>query len=136
MKLWTYTVILTGLIIFLELLGIPTGTATLLNFVGVSLENGFQVSNALRTLIFVTIIGLATAAGIKVGLLPSAQPENYVILPLLISFGIYYIHVLINIIQYAYIGGSSWSAYVVLMILAPLEIGWFVSVVEFFRGTD
>lgn len=127
---------MTGIILLFELLGINTGTETLLNYVGISLENGIEIIDTMRTLVFVTVLGVVALGGIAIGTFTRAKPENYVVLTFITTFFVYYVYVFVHITQEAYTGGAGWSSYVVLLLLAPLQIGWFMSVLDYFRGID
>lgn len=135
--MYTYTVVMVGMIILLEIMGIPTGTTAVLNFIGIDINTGVNVdTSSLRTLVFTTILAGVILAAITIGVITRAQPENYVILPIITFFFVLFIGFFWNVIDYAYATGSVWGARVVLLILAPIGVGWFLSVVEFFRGSD
>ena len=137
MKFWTYTTIMMGMILLLEIMGIPTGTTAILNFVGIDINEGVNVGvSPLRTLIFTVVLGGIAIAGIIAGLLSRSRPENYVVLPVVTTFGVLFVNFFWNIISYAYATGSVWGSRVVLLLLAPIGVTWFLSAVEFFRGTD
>ncbi len=137
MKMYTYTVMMVGMIILLEILGIPTGTTAILNYVGIDINTGVNADiSSLRTLVFTTILSAIVIGGVILGLITRTQPENYVILPFLTFFFVLFVGFFWNVIDYAYATGSVWGSRVVLLLLAPIGVGWFLSVIEFFRGTD
>lgn len=128
---------MVGMIIFLEILGIPTGTTAILNYIGIDINTGVNTDvSSLRTLVFTTILGAIVIGGVILGLITRTQPENYVILPVLTFFFVLFVSFFWNIIDYAYATGSAWGARVVLLLLAPIGVGWFLSVIEFFRASD
>lgn len=151
MKLWTYIVIMLGLELILVLAGIPipgvnSGDNPLLERLGISTSNDVNVNpeGDLYKSIFDDNLGILMGllgAAIVIGYITKSASENYAILPLIVgtgglSFGLYTFYSLFHATtSYAFSLGS-WEGYVTLVIMSPLSVGFLISIIEFFRGTD
>lgn len=137
MKMWNYLVMCLFLALFFQLAGMPIA-ASLLEQVGIDIEGaGFIQDSLLYLAIFGTagiLIGLG--AGIIVGIITRSNPENYVILPFIIGQAVLFFATFTGIIQYSFNNFPGWIAYITLLIMAPLAIGFIIAAYEHFRGTD
>lgn len=150
MKTWSYIVIMITMIIFMQFTGIDTGSKSTLALVNVSINNetgqltsyDVQQSSFWQNIFGAAGVGILVAivtsgVGLIVaGLLGKTFNENLVILPLIIGVFAQFIAVGINIISYANSLGAGWLTAIVATIFIPLIVGFLISLVEFFRGTD
>lgn len=144
MKVWYYIVILTGLMIFLHIAGLPSGATPLLDTIGVSFGQNRTIESATITdsSIYTDLFGgtgiliLAVGASILVGLLTKQSTENFILLPLITGVGVAYIQTLVGIISYTLSLGDVLVSTLVALIFIPLTVGFIWSLAEFFRGTD
>jgi len=136
MKVWNYVIISVGLAFLFEIAGMPVATS-LLSYLGLS-ATGFSVKTAsLYLAIFGgagILIGIGT--GIAVGFITKSPPENFIILPFIIAGIVLFLSTFIGIINYAVGNFPGWIATITLFIMGILGVGFIISCVEFFRGTD
>jgi len=137
MKVWFYITLSVALAFIFELAGIPVAS-NLLSYVGIS-TTGFTIKTAAFYLaifggagILIGIIG-----GLTVGYLTKSPPENFIILPFIVSGATLFLTTFYGIANYASTNYSgTWVEYITLFLVGILSIGFVVSLVEFFRGTD
>ena len=128
------------IVIFFTFLGVSTGLTNLAGLIGLQqLADGswtFQlsVSSFFNAVLGSTGILLAVAGGIIIGALTRSSPENYIILPFITGTGVLFIQAFTAIINYSLSFG--WVGYIIILILGALSVGYIVSLIEFFRGTD
>ena len=84
----------------------------------------------------ILIIGLAV--GIGIARLTNSPPENFIILPIISTHLVIFGKFLINLMQYMVTQSQSNPIIsgITVLILAPLTIGYLISLIEFFRGSD
>jgi flagellar biosynthesis protein FliQ len=138
MKVYNYIVILTGIILLFQILGIDTGLDNLLLLIGYNTITGefaFSVSSFIDAILGNAGVLAGIGAGIIIGTLSRSNPENFIILPLITGTLVLFIQAFVAIINYSR-AFAPWINAIFLLILAPLVIGYAISLVEFFRGTD
>lgn len=146
-RVWKYVIISTGLIFFLQIAGIPTATDSLFQAMGIFFDavtgnlSEFNVTLASMWDILLGDTGLLITAGIGVGAVvvsffTRAKPENLVMLPFITTILSLFVSTGVGIMQYAIALGQGWISAIIGFILLPFTIGFLVSLVEFFRGTD
>ena len=149
MKTWNYIIIMVTMIIFMQFTGIDTGSSDTLKVINVSIDNQTGTLNSydvqessLWSKIFGAagvgiLVGLVGAVGAVIaGLLGKSFNENLIILPLITAVLAQFIAVGINLITYANSLGEGWLTAIIATIFIPLIVGFALSLVEFFRGTD
>ena len=82
------------------------------------------------------IMSTAIVVGVGVGFITKSPSENYVILPLIIGSLFVFGGAFTGIITWAFENTPTWASTVISIILGVLSVGYIVSLVEFFRGTD
>lgn len=141
MKLWNYIFIFTGLALLLEFGGIhSSGIASLVRLIGITTNStgitNFKITSSLWNAILGSSgILISLVFGVSVGYLTKSSPENYIILPLITGTLYFWGSVIVGIVIYG-INYSPWIATGGVLILAPFAVGFFLALVEFFRGTD
>ena len=77
-------------------------------------------------------------SGVALSLLTQGRPENFIILPIISTHFIYFGIFLVNLIKYTISNSAElpFIGYISLLILTPLTLGYFVSLIEYFRGND
>lgn len=137
MKIFNYTILMVVLILFLKFAGIPIGGQAFLNAIGFDVAASSMKSATFYTGIFGAAgILLAIGVGIAVGFLTKSKPENYIILPLIVGSLEFFVVALTSIIDYSLTNFAGWVSSIIILIFAPLVVGYVLSLVEFFRGTD
>ena len=137
MKVWNYIIIATGLTLLFEMAGIPIAS-NLLSYLGLSLTGASAIKSAA---LYLAIFGgagilIGLGAGIAIGYITKSSPENFIILPILVTSVTLFIAPLIEIISYSYGHFDNWIFYIILFIMGILTTGFIFAMVEFFRGTD
>ena len=112
MKVWNYIIIATGLTLLFEMAGIPIAS-NLLSYLGLSLTGASAIKSAA---LYLAIFGAGGAligivAGIAIGTLTRSSPENFIILPILVTSVTLFIAPLIEIISYSYGHFDNWIFY-------------------------
>lgn len=142
MKIWNYVVIITGISIFMAIAGIPVaGFTDLFNKIGLTIGtsgiDNFGIDSFLWSFVFGTsglLILLGTSGAVGVGTFVYTKDKSFLMIPVITSVLFYWISVLISIINYlrdypvfGTISGLIWI---------PLTIGFIISCVEWFMGTE
>lgn len=137
-KVFNYMVISSGLTLLLGLAGIITGAEAQLNWLGFSLTGSLiDVSNIPLGNFFSRITDLfivGAAAGIVVGFFTRSQTESYIIAP--VAAGIFTIITSIFMAILNYTSGMGYVYYIVMLIFVPLLMGFAISIISYWRGSD
>ena len=146
MKVFNYIVITTGIMILVALAGIDIEGANVLNQkFGINPLNDPNLpsldTSDFYFKLFAENIGLLVIgilSGVVISWATGGKPENYIILPIISTHLIYFGIFLINAVKYFYVTSSSVPVlgYIVSALMIPLTLGYIVSLIEFFRGTD
>ena len=137
MKAFNYSIMVLGMLLLLEFGGITVGT-NLLSIVGVGTDSfGFTTSN-FWNFIFGSrgILVIGVISSLLVGFFTRTSPENYILLPFIIFILIVFLQGFVGIINYSIANHPSWISGLIILILAPITVGYAFSLAEFFRGTD
>jgi len=137
MKFYNYVFLIIGLSLLMEWAGIPVAT-NILTYVGLN-STSFNITSAGIYLAILTgsgiLIGLGSA--IAIGYITKSSTENYVILPWIIGGALIFFSVFGEIVNQAFNPGYPvWVSYGTLFIMGLLGVGFVISCLEFFRGTD
>ena len=146
MKIFTYSVILTGLAILLTLAGVTSDLTELFGALGLSFTLGvgftsFSIAgSAIFDFLFNTATGILSSlvfvGAIAASLFSRGRYENIILLPFLTGSLTLFITVFKSIMDKAFLYGETWIIAVLLLLLAPLAIGYIIALTEYFRGTD
>lgn len=136
MKVFNYVILIIGLIAIFEMAGIPTGVAAILNFVGIDLGTGVTTTISPFYIAVLAILSAAIVTGIAVGFITKSPSENYVIVPLIIGSLVFFGGSFASIINFSRANHAQWVSYIITLVLGILSVGYIISLVEFFRGTD
>lgn len=146
MKYWNYIVIIVFLGILMEVsgFGLPTNmlahiglnkTVTIVDGVPDTTYN-IDLLNSTFWQTALVVIGLAIAGGAAASFLTRARPEKYIILNFVRTAGfLLFVGVLTSIISKAFTYGN-WVGIIVMLILAPLVVGFVISVFDLFGGSS
>ena len=133
---WNYIFILTGLSLLLQISGINNGFLSFLfTMLGISFtSNGITLlPSSPFALTILGILGLATVAGVKIGIFGGGSVENYLIAPLVVSSLILYVSMIVSLIN---LPNNGWVGIVTGVLLAPFAIGLLYSFADWLRGGD
>ena len=139
MKVFNYMILIVTLCSLLAIAGISTGLDGILTIFGLSVAGGATTSTStFWNAIFGSagiLIGIGT--GIIIGAVTRSTPENFIILPLITGTLGLTIDTFVKIINYSKtFGAFNWVYGIVFVIFGALMVGYVLSMVEFFRGTD
>lgn len=137
MKVWNYIIITTGMMLILVLAGFHIGAVdNLLNTLHLTTTNQDIGSSGLYNWIYTYVFLAVAIGGIVVGFFTQAKTENYIILPLIAAQLVAWLSCLVGIMSYANSNYNGFISFIIIAILGPLTVGYLISLVEFFRGTD
>ncbi len=145
MKLQGWLITLTGMIMFLSLLGLPTGLTPILDGLGIvidpvtaELQTADLENSNLWSKIFGSGVGilvlLGGAAVVSIGLFARGYDPSLVLLPFIIFVGGLYISTFWGIISYVATFNQSWITAIIGLIFTALAVGFAVSCVDYFAG--
>ncbi len=142
MKLWNYVFLLTGLSVVFALAGMDVaGISDLLTLIGLEVTSTglgtFAVQNTLWNKIFGTtglLTAITTTGAVGVGLYLYTKDKSYLILPLITGVLFYWGSVLVSLVQQK--GGYEVFGIIVGIIGVVLTVGFIMSCVDYFLGTD
>ena len=134
-KVFTYAILSAGLMLICSLMGILQPTS-FFSFFGIS-TNGLNISQSpIYDIIRDNILLSILLVGITVGLLTRSSPESYIVASLCAEL-LVFVGSFVSI--YNSINASTsgdWTAKVMLVLMAPVAIGFFISLVSYWRGTE
>lgn len=136
MKVFTYLILMITITLLTNFFGFNTGSQAVLNIIGVDFANGTvsitnsQFYTSIAAIILVSIVG-----GLIIGAFTRSAPENYLIFPILATL-VLFVQSFTGVISYAMASGNQWAAGILVVIFVPLTVGFLLSLIEFFRGTD
>jgi len=139
MKFWNFIVLSVLLAILFQIAGVPV-TEDLLEYFGLSVVDGAVgvVDGNFWNFLFSSGVGVLAGIGVAalaIGIATKSNPENYIILGLIVAGSSTFLGAFVGIIGASHeIGG--WVYYLSLLIMGPLLLGFVVSLVDYFRGTD
>jgi hypothetical protein len=134
-KFFTFLFLLIGLEVILYFAGISTGAGTLLNALGVMGQGSDLMSSSIYSKISL-MLTLAAAASIIVGVVFRDVSDSTKIIPVIL-FLLAFVMDYVGILNYVRgISGSGWETVVISIIFIPLILGFLISGVEWWRGTD
>jgi len=136
MKTYNYIFIMVGLMILLSFAGIDTTSGYVLGKLNIidNPENiqGGGLNKELGAIFLAIAVG-----GIAIGFLTKSSPEIYLIAPFA-AILILFLGDVISIITYmkGNYPESVWMYRLTLLVLGSIAVGFIISVVEWWRGTD
>ena len=134
-KVFTYVMLSVGMILIMNSMGIPTGVSTILSWIGLA-DPTQAIDTSLFFIAVAAVFSASAVVGIIIGTLTRSSPESYIAAAftggLLVFAGTF--TSVINYIQAA--TGNDWAAKVMLVIMAPVAIGYGISLVSYWRGAD
>jgi hypothetical protein len=138
--MWNYIVISVLLAVLFEMGGIQV-TDTLVGYFGLSLSDGaggMMSEGTFWNFIFNSTTGILVAVGISalaVGFLTKSNPENYLVLAIIIAGSATFLATFVGVIGAARaIDSTGWIYYLSLLLMGPLLVGYVVSMIDYFRG--
>ena len=145
MKLQGWLIMLTAMIMFLSILGLPVGLDPVLDGLGINIDQDTGEvksadieSSSLWAKIFGGTSGiliiLGGAAVIAIGLFARGYDPSLIIIPFIVFVGGLYISTFWGIIKYVMAFNQSWMTSIIAIIFSALAVGFIVSCVDYFAG--
>lgn len=135
-RIVTYTMVMVGLLLLMNMAGLPTASGGLLS----ALANG-NISLILSSTFYVVAAGifLLTLGGIAIGIFTKQSAESYILMPMagfLLALTANDFIALYTYFNGAAFTGQAWIGNLTLLIMLPLIAGYFISLVQWWRGND
>ena len=137
-KLTSYIIIIVGVILLLNIAGLPTLTSIVLNWIGiVDIDN---IQNFSSTAFYVAIgVGLGlliTVSGIRISIIGSLPTTSVFAAAGLAIPMVFLVGDLTSIIVLTNTGGTNWAGMLTFLIIAPLMVGYLLALFDWARGQD
>lgn len=133
-KVFTYAILSVGMMLIMNIMGMPTGVTTILSWIGLA-DPTQSIDTSLFFTAIIAVFAATAVTGIIIGTLTRSSPESYIIAPLVAGL-VVFVGTFTQIINTASAGGQDWEYYVILVILAPVAIGYGISLISYWRGAD
>ena len=145
MKLGGWLIMLTGMMLFLTLMGFPTAFTSTLETLGINInpetaqftdidiEGGGFFQKLFASSSGVLIL-LGTAAIITIGLFARGYDPSLIILPFIVFVASLFIGTFGIIIKDIADLGQSWLTSIIVIIFGALSVGFTMSLVDYFAG--
>lgn len=135
-KVFTFAILAAGLMLISALMGIVE-PSSIFSFFGISTTSLDSSNSRIYEIIQDNILLIGAVAGaIVVGLFTRASPESYIV-------GLFCAELLAFIGSFVSIYNSintstsgDWGAKLMLIIMGPIIIGFFIALVSYWRGAD
>ena len=145
MKLGSWLVMLTALIMFLSLLGLPAGLDGILDTVGININQttseiesvdmeGSSFWSELFNGTSGILILLGGAAIVTIGLFARGYDPSLIILPFIVTVAGLYISTFWGIIKLVIDLNQAWMTSIVGLIFGSLAVGFVMACVDYFAG--
>ncbi len=144
MKLQGWIIMLTAMVMFLSLLGLPIGFDSILNAIGADIDSDTTQVNSIdieNSSFWSKIFGdngilvlLGLGAVVTIGLFARGYDPSLIVIPFIIFAGGVYIVAFSSIISYVITFNQSWMTKVISVIFGALMVGYIVACVDYFAG--
>lgn len=132
MKLGSWLIMITGMIIFLTILGIDSGLVYILEQLGLT-SGGDLMSSNFYTTMFAALAVIGSGA-VVVGLFAKSYDTSLVILPFILFILGLFTKTFFSIINLVGTYDQLWMTSIVLVIFGSLGVGFIMSCVDYFVG--
>jgi len=136
-KLWNYTFLIAGLMVFFTAAGLTTNVGVILGQLGLtnpSTVGGIQNTPLYsQALVYLGII--ATVGGLAIGFITKTSPFEYVKAGLAVGVFCFFIGDLTLIATYLN-AGESWIGWLGFLIMAPILVGFIHALIDWVGGHD
>ncbi len=144
MKLQGWIIMLTAMVMFLSLLGLPIGFDSILNAIGADIDSDTTQVNSIdieNSSFWSKIFGdngilvlLGLGAVVTIGLFARGYDPSLIVIPFIIFAGGVYIVAFSSIISYVITFNQSWMTKIISIIFGALMVGYIVACVDYFAG--
>ena len=137
-KVYTWMVTCIGLIMLFQFAGLPTGFDTILEWIGFDTtgsNSGMMVGFFVLLAAAIFTLSLAIGGTITLGFISTTTPESKLIASFAGAILIIFASVSIIITTNAFTQGA-WIGAITTLLLTPLNVGFILSLVSWWKGTD
>lgn len=134
MKFLTVVIIAIGMIVLFNAAGIETASGGL---VKQFLDGGvstFRTTDFWGDLVYMLTIGIG--AGVVAGMFGRAPPESYLVAGVVVVFGGLVLTDMLAVFAKLWEISDVWMRWVITAMFIPLLIGFFLSMISYWRGAD
>ncbi len=132
-KVYGFVVASLVMMLMMNMGGVPTAVNSILEWVG--LNDGAQnVSTSQFAVAILAIFSTAALTGIVVGFFTRSSPESFIAAGFTSLLAIF-AGTFVSVYNYVSQTGDFWGN-VLLVIMGPLVVGFFISLISFWRGSD
>lgn len=133
-KVYFYMIFCTGLLLFMNIAGIPIGASGFLDFIDSSVDDvsSFSLSSFMNEIIELLAIGVGV--GIAISFFTKTPNESYIIAPTALGILTTVVGTLIGLINYT--KDMGYVYFIILLLLLPITVGFVIALINFWRGTD
>ena len=132
-KIFNYTIIIIGTLFLLNLAGLTTASGQFFNYIFGDGTNPFSTAGYIA---FAAIFTVGVASAIIIGSFTRQSTESWVVAPVagvLFSWAITDMYSVITLSEGL---GYPWIANLIKLIMWPLMAGYFIAIVQWWRGND
>jgi len=132
-KIYTYTIILVGLVLFLKIAGIPTGVDDFLSRIGFGDVTDIRGSQFVIAL--VALFSVSVGGAIIIGFFGRTAPEYTFLAVFATANMILFISTIASIINHMP-STDAWIYYPIFLILGAYGIGFVIALIEWVYGRE
>lgn len=135
-QVYTYIIIGLGLVLLLGMAGFDVAGTDILNNLGI--EEGFTIGNLTISPFYIKVLAIFAAAGvggIGLGFLINRGVESFIVGAMASALFILFAPIFWSVTQLLQ-QDDSWIGYLAFLILIPYMVGFFIALVDYWRGAD
>ncbi len=134
MRLYILLTVIVGLMILFNYAGINTSTGQVFRFIDI-IDNPQNIETSTFTKIILAIFTSALVLGIGISFFTKTSPISALIAPLAATL-VLFVGDIIFIVNYANANYPSYIGKIVAAVLGALAVGYVLSVLDWWKGTD
>lgn len=132
-KVYNYMILAVGLTLLLLYAGLPTGAEFFLDWLGLSgIASGIGLGAFYVLISALFVVG--TGSGIAISFLIKSSSETYLVAPIALGIFTVLVGTFISILNF--VDNLGFIKYLVSLIFIPLIFGFFIAIINFWRGGD
>lgn len=133
MRLGGWLMMLTGMILFLTILGINTGLDSIVNFLGLT-STGINFVDSSFYVALLAAIGLLAGAGVVIGTIGRSVDPRFFIAPFVVTVAGFFIKTFVSIIKLVAAYEQNWMTFIIVIIFGTLAVGFSMACADYVSG--